>query len=336
MAAFKQFTTKDVVITPFEASKGFNFAGTAITGSTVGIEIYAGIKPGSNIFVSSSVPSTGFVYKENTTGVYYSVKHLYYSNYVTSSLGDNVPLPEIVPGVSSEDTRYVGAIEAPRYDNYLQSTLTQSRYFPTASGAEISVVSIPAKLFGENIVPSTFELLYTSSGGNGYLVTDDGNGNLVLSSISGSYGYYGTGSYGSSSYGPIPGLNEVIGQIFYSHGLAVITTGDLSNMGSEMSSSLTNLDKVNVAFSSSFKIYEHQYKCSIRDNEFDYSLNPTLLSGSNNDTYYDFATGSYFNPYVTTVGLYNENNELLVVGKLSQPIPISRYVDTTIIVNFDV
>jgi hypothetical protein len=30
-----------------------------------------------------------------------------------------------------------------------------------------------------------------------------------------------------------------------------------------------------------------------------------------------------------------EDNDLLVVGKMSQPIPVSQFSDTTIIVNFD-
>ncbi len=51
------------------------------------------------------------------------------------------------------------------------------------------------------------------------------------------------------------------------------------------------------------------------------SIGTTILSGSNNDTLYDFATGSYFQPYITTVGLYNDTNQLLAVAKLSRPLP---------------
>ena len=54
-----------------------------------------------------------------------------------------------------------------------------------------------------------------------------------------------------------------------------------------------------------------------------------------NEKYYDFATGSYFSPYVTTVGLYNRSHELVAVGKFSQPLPISLNTDTTFVVNFD-
>lgn len=337
MSAFKQFTTKDVTITPFDAIKGFSFSGNEITGSTVGIEVYQGIKPTSSIFVSQSEQPTGLVFIQNTTGIYSNIKQLYYSNYITSSLGDTVPTRSIVAGATPEDLRYTGPIEAPRYENYLQSTLTQSRYFPTGSGDKISVVSVPAKLFGENIIPYTFEVEYTTSTGIGAKIVDDGEGNLKVNSISGSGAFFGTGSYGTGSYGIGDDitLNSIVGQVFYSHGIAAFTTSSLITMGSEVSESASNLANFTVNFSSSFRLYEHQYKCGIRNNEFDFSLNPTLLSGSQDDVYYDFATGSEFNPYVTTIGLYDENHQLLVVGKLSFAVPISRYVDTTLIVNFD-
>jgi hypothetical protein len=120
--------------------------------------------------------------------------------------------------------------------------------------------------------------------------------------------------------------------LFYSHGNAIFTSGSLSTLGTDISSTLENLK---IDFLSSLTIYENQYKCVINENEFLFSQNPTLLSGSLDDQYYDFVTGSIFTPYITTVGLYNDSNELLLVGKLSSPIPISKQNDTTIIVNFD-
>jgi len=337
MSAFKQFTTKEVVITPFDANKKFSFVGNALTASDVGIEVYAGQNPTSSLFISSSSTPTGFVSIQNTTGVYNSVKQLYYTNYLTSSLGDNAVTQSIIPGVTRDDDEFVGPIQAPRYNNYLQSSLTQSRYFPTGIGSDgdLTVVSIPSKLFGENIVPSTFDLTYTSSGDLGFNIVDDGEGNLIINSLTGSAGY-GSGTYGTLVYGAEGGdVGDVVGQIFYSHGIAVFTTSSMAALGAEMSSSLSNLDKLSVNFSSSIRIYENQYKCVINENEFQYSLNPTLLSGSLDDVYYSYVTGSTFTPYITTVGLYNENNELLVVGKLSSATPIAQQTDTTIIVNFD-
>ena len=90
------------------------------------------------------------------------------------------------------------------------------------------------------------------------------------------------------------------------------------------------------SFDSTITIYESQYKCTVRENEFNFSQNPSLISGSSNSgIIYSFATGSYFNPYVTTVGLYNNNKELLAVAKLAQPLPLSAVTDTTIMVNLD-
>tara|TARA_B110000444_G_C18842480_1_gene599769 strand:- start:37 stop:2298 length:2262 start_codon:yes stop_codon:yes gene_type:complete len=311
-----------------------------------GIEIYSGVKPSSNLFISSSSTPTGIAYTENTTGIYNSVKHLYYSNYLSSSRGDLAITQSIIPGVNPEDDRFVGEINAPRYENYLQSTLTQSRHFPTSSGDEISVISIPTKLYGNNIVPQTFEFNFTSSEGNGYGIKDDGEGNLILSNTSSGllpFGKYGTAIYGTNVYGsgnsssPLGNLNDVVGQIFYSHGLATFTTGALAPLGRliDEDSTFKKLERVDLSYSSSVRIYENQYKCKILENEYGYSQNPSILSGSFDDVYYGFATGSEFTPYVTTVGLYNEVNELLVVGKLSMPVPVSQFVDTTIIVNFD-
>ena len=345
MAAFKQFTTKDITIAPFLANKRFDFIGGAITASNVGIDIFQGINPTGSI-ISTEAVNTGLISVQNTTGIYNSIKQLYYSNYLTSSWGDVVPTQSIIPGALSSDTRFIGQVEAPRYENYLQSTLTQSRNFPTGTGineGDITVVSIPQKLFGENIVPTTFEVTYTSSGGIGMNASDDGEGNLILNSISGSGGYgisvYGGGLYGQGSSEGV--VDSIIGQVFYSHGIAVFTTSSFSLMSSDISSSGEDLSNFSVSFSSSITIYENQYKCMVNENEFGYSLNPSIISsstdltGSLNDVYYDFATGSIFDPYVTTVGLYNESSDLLAVGKLSYPVPISKYCDTTIIINFD-
>ena len=57
-----------------------------------------------------------------------------------------------------------------------------------------------------------------------------------------------------------------------------------------------------------------------RNNEFNYSENPSFISGSTGavlfDSFVDDPTS-----YITTVGLYNDNNELLAVAKLSRPLP---------------
>ena len=90
-------------------------------------------------------------------------------------------------------------------------------------------------------------------------------------------------------------------------------------------------------FQGSHLIYENEYKCTIDEYEFNNTLNPTVrkIKSIQSENLANFATGSLFKPYITTVGLYNENNELLVVGKLGQPIKTSNETDTTLVLRWD-
>lgn len=56
---------------------------------------------------------------------------------------------------------------------------------------------------------------------------------------------------------------------------------------------------------------------------------------TNDGMCYSFVTGSDFSPYITTVGLYNDAGELLVVGKLSAPLKKPTNCDTIFIVRWD-
>ena len=91
-------------------------------------------------------------------------------------------------------------------------------------------------------------------------------------------------------------------------------------------------------FRSTTTFYEYQVICKIRKNEFNLSQNISLREGGDPNTYNlrDFVTSSYFNPYITTVGLYNDNNELLAIGKLASPLEKRDDVDMNIIVRWDI
>jgi hypothetical protein len=197
---------------------------------------------------------------------------------------------------------YTGSDTYTQFDNYLQSFPLDIRQFPTESNAKIGVISIPSSIYGEYIKPGSFK--YQS--GSVYIY-DDGNGNL-LNNIN----------------------SNKCGNIIYSHGLAVITTSSfVSDINSFITSSTTTC-----SFSSSLTLFETLYKCTIRENEFNFSQNPTIISGSEGNLYY-YASSSYFEPYITTVGLYNENQDLLAIAKLSQPLPSSTTTDTNIIIKLD-
>jgi hypothetical protein len=122
----------------------------------------------------------------------------------------------------------------------------------------------------------------------------------------------------------------------------------------------TNITQIK--FKNTHTVYEKFIKCTVKDYEYNLSYNPTLLSGSqgrlvpysssvgSNVIYVnptgsnfgilkDFVTGSnsgsYFSPYVTTIGLYNDAQELLMIGKMAMPIPLSDTTDTTFLIKYD-
>ena len=64
------------------------------------------------------------------------------------------------------------------------------------------------------------------------------------------------------------------------------------------------------------------------------SQNPTITTNTSGSLR-DFATGSIFQPYATTIGIYKEANELLLVGKFVQPIPMTNETDITFVIRYD-
>lgn len=228
--------------------------------------------------------------------------------------------------------------------------------------SQIGVVSIPSKLFGDYIQPNSILI----EGPTGSII-DDGEGRLLFKStasddtfsymagnviyehgiltifdahLPGAAGnpgggsesdFYGTAIYGTSLYG----------------GTGITYPSQSSFVVDWITGSL-----VTMSFSSSYTLYETQYKLTVNENEFNYTLNPSSISGSTIPTYFSGSiidypntasngvpspntTGSYFSPYITTVGLYDEDFELLAVGKLAQPLQSSQVTDTTILVNID-
>ena len=141
-----------------------------------------------------------------------------------------------------------------------------------------------------------------------------------------------------------------IGNVFYQQGFTTIThpkyykplNTDLKSLGIgtiKVGSSFIvgNQDIGKVQFQGSHLIYENEYQCTVEEHEFNSTMNISArkIKSNTSNELADFATGSLFKPYVTTIGLYNEDNELLVVGKLGQPIRMSNETDTTFIMRWD-
>jgi len=74
----------------------------------------------------------------------------------------------------------------------------------------------------------------------------------------------------------------------------------------------------NVQFNNTVELNSTVYFCRMNHNEFNYSTNPTYLSGSKIRV--KTKTTDVPVAYVTSIGLYNQNNELMGVAKLSEPL----------------
>ena len=322
MAAYKTLNSQDIIVSPLELVKSFSYSGSDLIEPNVGIDRYLGSKLATDL-------STGYITPVSQSAIYFSAQQLYYSNYISSSNGDVqvANTQSITP-----DGVINGLIPSNAYFNFEQTDLNSLKFWPTGS-EHIGVMSVPKAMFGDYIQPNS--IIIDTPSGSYY---DDGEGRLRMVVDSES--------------------SIVIGNVIYEHGMIIYTGGtrkegtgqetvygsaiyDTSIYGGipiddDFVDNFVETTDITMSFSSSFTIYETQYKCTIGESEFNYTLNPTVISNtSNNGTVYNYVTGSYFSPYVTTVGLYNNDNELMAVGKLAQPLPTSRTTDTTILVNID-
>lgn len=114
------------------------------------------------------------------------------------------------------------------------------------------------------------------------------------------------------------------------------TAGDYGNHGKFLQAIKNAASVAGYEFKArnSEEIRSQYFFVRVKNGEYNYSTNPSFYSGS-------FGvirnTGMLGNPqvYITTVGLYNENNELLAVAKLSQPLAKNFHREALIRIKLD-
>ena len=194
-----------------------------------------------------------------------------------------------------------------------------------------------------------------TEGGVINLVDRSGSSGYKVNSPAGEYGIlYATGSKLNSSV--VDGDGYVAaGLIYYQAGIAVVTASVFSGLltngevtgaaaGNNMIEELTasaisgNCDAFrhriyNISFNNTTELNSTIYFCRVAHNESNYTTNPTCLSGSKivtKNTARDVPV-----TYITTVGLYSPDNELLAVAKLSEPIKKDPTNELTLRVRLD-
>ena len=203
------------------------------------------------------------------------------------------------------------------------------------TGSFFWVLSIERANYKQSLFPGSLNLQISGSGGIINL-TDDSQDNpvsvflgstRVYQLISGSNGTAGSLSNSgyvanSGSYGLVfPDLGTILINPF-----AVSQSIKLFPSRSNNSNGLNTQRLFNsIVLGDSFALNSQETITSdyvfirARNSEFNYSENPSFISGSTGEVIYS----NFINApqvYITTVGMYNDSNDLLAVAKMSRPL----------------
>jgi len=200
---------------------------------------------------------------------------------------------------------------------------------------DLFVVSIGQNLYGDQIRPGSFKISIHPASAS---IEDDPYGNLIVSES-------GVGSY--------------VGNIFYKMGIAVINrnTGSVSSEINGQGLGLVSASQVSVTYQSDINIEQHEIAVRVKPNDFNFSpFNPSIFSGytstgsvtqsftdlniqtsgsDNTWALYKLMGAEVIKPYITSIGLYNEQYELLAVAKFSTPIQRTFNTEQIFIIRFD-
>ena len=216
---------------------------------------------------------------------------------------------------------------------------------------EIKKNSFRLKLFtsGTVVGPGTGRLNLQTLG-------DYKSANEYRTSPAGDYGLLFTNSAGETAQN-----SSSIGLVFYQAGIAVLTSsiflqqfgppGAAENgtgihpeqrSGIQAAQTGSTIDQLasgfrhtihNISFNNTIELNSSIYFCRVNHNEFNYSSNPTFVSGSKlivKNNVNDLPL-----TYITTIGLYSSDNEMLAVAKLSEPIRKDPNTELTLRVRLD-
>ena len=304
--------------------------------------LWTGYTPTLNFFYTSSVQAS------TSAGLYYlSVYNLNISSSLSEvqfdiAYGDLAGSGSILyvnSVIGSSPTRTI-------YGQYRSLVLGDENagfVFGNITSPNFYVISLERNRYKESLFPSSLSLILgVSESTNRIILTDDSlitttnvftDAGRVYNLVSGSAGIVYTGinnqgwSLASGSYGLfLPDISTLIlnpsalAGVSGGGGISLKVSRSFNSNGLNTNNLLTAIQSgSNFTLNSQETITSDFIYVRARNAEFNYSENPSFISGSNGSVLYS----SFINNpqvFITTVGLYNDNNELLAVAKLSKPL----------------
>jgi len=305
----------------------YNTEDSVISAETV----VRGLWSGDNNSLSSFFTASGYteyyldIYQASPTSTGSSIQFdIQYGNISGSG---SAPINPNIAGYSPSRVVYG------QYRNLVYGTETTNFSFDggTTIANDIYVINISRARYKESLQPGSLNLIL-ASGSNYIRLTDDSNTtnltrfigeNRVFYIISGSNGNAYTSSAATSYYGiMLPDMGVII----------LDASGSLSNFittPSQATSSVNNHLKLyrsiatgsasgSFTLQSSETVSSRYFFTRVKNSDFNYTTNPSIIDDNGNILY----TTLINNPqtFITTVGMYNDSNELLAVAKLSKPL----------------
>jgi hypothetical protein len=223
-----------------------------------------------------------------------------------------------------------------QYRNLVLGDENSDFIFGGISSSDFWVISIDRNRYKESLLPGTMTLALSGSGGKLFLTDNSNNvssitfndAGRVFQLISGSAGVPYTGintngySTNSGSYGWfLPDIGTLLLHPAAISSSIKVNANRVSNTDGLNYQILFNALNLGATYTANSQetISSDFIFVRARNAEFNYSENPSFISGSTGEVLYNNFIN---NPqtYPTTIGLYNDNNELLAVAKLSRPL----------------
>jgi len=219
-----------------------------------------------------------------------------------------------------------------QYRSLIYNDENASFVFGTQTSPNFTVINVARSRYKESIKPGSLTLRLSGSGAGltTLVLTDDSIASGSITNYIGSNRYYTlvSGSAGAVTSSRA-GASGSYGLLFPDLGVIILNSSALAQTSSEGGINLATgstalYNSISGSGASSFTLQSEETVSSryfftrVKNSDFNYTTNPSIINNSGSLLYDTLIN----NPqtYVTTVGMYNDNNELLAVAKLSRPL----------------